>query len=643
MDELSNENFKLFTPEEIEKLKKERGYYASYGGSKENQYKDSHLVSIGVQINGSDYFTHTNLQLELRQKINGIHEFELVADPDEFGESKAYLLQNSRAHLGKRITFTFRQYGKAASLFTGIITEISTRKKEGNKHIVLRGKSPCILLQNGQNSRSFEQKTFEDIIKEVTKDYPQNLVSFHINPNYKEKLAYTVQYNQSDYDFLRRLGNRYGEYFYFDGEKHCFSSWGGKIVELMEGEDYFDHDLKIQVAPQSFSYTSYDAKQSSDYTVDSASQSIQQSENPFQQFAVNASEGVFTVSPTAHYDQSLLLSGQTEVQKSVERERKKRQNLVYVEASSNNPNLRVGDVAKMMAWIPDHEIFKSGRVPVESYKITEIIHRFGDGDGYSNTFIGIPKDLTVPNEYDESKSPKAELQHATVTDNKDPLQMGRVRVQFVWQKPNNQQTPWIQLIQPHAGAGKGTYINPEIGETVLVAFQGGNAEAPIVLGTAYNGGEIAEYYTEGNDIKVIQTRSQTRIVFNDAEGSILITDPSGNSWLMDGQGNINVNAPKNMSVTVGENMDISVGQNLTIDAGENITETAGNDINQTAVGHFTENANSKSEFIDKDFYRASDSSVEVAGTVDVSSISENVELRSATTTQINSAEKSNLF
>ena len=64
------------------------------------------------------------------------------------------------------------------------------------------------------------------------------------------------------------------------------------------------------------------------------------------------------------------------------------------------------------------------------------------------------------------------------------------------------------------------------------------------MGTHYNGGETSSYHTRGNDKKVIHTRSGTKIILNDAEGSVFIEDPSGNTYLMDGAGNINVNAVK---------------------------------------------------------------------------------------------------
>ena len=176
---------------------------------------------------------------------------------------------------------------------------------------------------------------------------------------------------------------------------------------------------------------------------------------------------------------------------------------------------------------------------------------------------------------DTKAVPKGEEQPARVIDNNDPLKSGRVRVQFPWQEAKGQKTPWIRLIQPHSGAGKGFHFIPEIGEEVLVSHESQNAEKPFVMGTHYNGAETSSYHTSGNDKKVIHTRSGTKIILNDAEGSVFIEDPSGNTYLMDGQGNINVNAPKNMTFTAGENVTITAGMNITASAGMNISENAG--------------------------------------------------------------------
>ncbi|AUX18294.1 phage baseplate assembly protein V [Flavobacterium columnare] len=130
---------------------------------------------------------------------------------------------------------------------------------------------------------------------------------------------------------------------------------------------------------------------------------------------------------------------------------------------------------------------------------------------------------------------------------------------------------WIRILTPHAESGKGFHFIPEIGEEVLVGFESGNAEKPFVLGTHYNGSETSGYHTSGNDVKAIHTRSGTKIILNDAQGSVFIEDPSGNTWTMDGHGNINVG--KNMSTTVGMNISESAGinKNETIGAMKNTT------------------------------------------------------------------------
>ena len=226
---------------------------------------------------------------------------------------------------------------------------------------------------------------------------------------------------------------------------------------------------------------------------------------------------------------------------------------------------------------------------METYRIIEIKH-IHDPSEYYNEFTAIPDLFNAAPYIDTDAFPKCEAQSARVVDNNDPMGMGRVRVQFPWQEDKNQMTPWIRLIQPHSGAGKGFHFIPEIGEEVLVGFESGNAEKPFVMGTHYNGSETSSYHTSGNDKKVIHTRSGTKIILNDAEGSVFIEDPSGNTYLMDGAGNINLNAPKNMTFTAGENVTITAGMNITSSAGMNISENAGANHSSFAGAMMMQNA-----------------------------------------------------
>jgi type VI secretion system secreted protein VgrG len=119
------------------------------------------------------------------------------------------------------------------------------------------------------------------------------------------------------------------------------------------------------------------------------------------------------------------------------------------------------------------------------------------------------------------------------------------------------------------------------------------------MGTNYNGSESSGYNTSGNDQKVIHTRSGTKMIFNDAVGSIYIEDPSGNSYLMDGKGNINVTAPKNMTFNVGDDLIINVGKNMTTQVGQDKTTEIGKNKSTTVTKKISLQAQEYKQNIDE--------------------------------------------
>jgi uncharacterized protein involved in type VI secretion and phage assembly len=118
-----------------------------------------------------------------------------------------------------------------------------------------------------------------------------------------------------------------------------------------------------------------------------------------------------------------------------------------------------------------------------------------------------------------------------VVDNNDPDNSGRIKVQFYWQEEN--QTQWMTMMAPHAGADRGFMFLPEVGDEVWVAFEEGDPERGRVLGSAWNGLEKPpreEFWGEDvapNDIKRIVTKSGHRISIVDKDGknSMVLATP----------------------------------------------------------------------------------------------------------------------
>jgi len=172
-------------------------------------------------------------------------------------------------------------------------------------------------------------------------------------------------------------------------------------------------------------------------------------------------------------------------------------------------------------------------------------------------------------------TPKSETQVATVTDNADPEGIGRIKVQLDWQKPLGVYTPWLRVMTPHSGGDKGFHFIPEVGEEVLIGFEGGNAERPFVLGALYNGeANPATWKTDKNNVKAIRTRSGHTIELNDTDKGefIKIIDKNENLIHIDtANNNITITALEKMTLN-SKNMEINVDENLDINVGNDKTE-----------------------------------------------------------------------
>ena len=278
---------------------------------------------------------------------------------------------------------------------------------------------------------------------------------------------------------------------------------------------------------------------------------------------------------------------------------------------------------------------------METYRVIKISH-YHSGMEYYNSFEGIPM-MRTPADFDENAFPHSEQQPAIVKDNNDPLGMGRVRVQFLWQAKRNEMTPWIRVVQPYTGGGKGFYFIPEIGEEVLVDFEGGNAERPFVLGAHYNGEAKSGYHNADNRVKAIHTKSGHKLIFTEDE-SILLTDKNGNVIKLDTQGkNIEISAPETINITAN-NLNINIKKKVKISAGTDIDITAENNIIETAKGNKVENADNKTEVIKEKHKFRSQKNTSINKNVSITSTKENLLLESSKKTiEMNSMEKSNVF
>lgn len=137
---------------------------------------------------------------------------------------------------------------------------------------------------------------------------------------------------------------------------------------------------------------------------------------------------------------------------------------------------------------------------------------------------------------------------------------GRVKVHFHWDRydeSNEKSTCWIRVSQPWAGKGWGGYFAPRIGQEVVVDFLNGDPDRPLIMGRVYNDDQPIPYPSATQS--GFKTRSTpgggpsnyNEIMFEDKKGAELV----------------NIHAERNMSTSVEVDDSVSVGrdQSETVD------------------------------------------------------------------------------
>ena len=525
--------------------------------------KENPMVYCLLSLDGEPFLSRNSYEVILEQKTNAHDTFSIIVPDDALDTYEGFVMENSKKLLGKKISLSYWQYGSENQVFSGIVTGLKNRKESGYGKLVITGHSPSILLENGRADRSFEQLSLSQIVKEIGVNYPQEgkIHAEEQELNVRRVLPYTVQSQESDFGFIQRLATRYGEYFYYNGKELIFGNKAEAVLELSEGRELIELEFELGLRAQGFSGLAYDAEKGESIQHNAQEVQTEWKENALQAVAVQASKQLFGNAPKSVFSGS---EKSQELEEMLLKEKENRESLIWVRGRSRDSRLKNGSRAKLTDI--------NGRA-METYRIVEIRHYY-NGDEYYNEFVGV-SDVLHPPYQDSGAFPKSHEQMGRVVENADPLGLGRVRVQMVWQEAGSEKTPWIRLLQPHSGSGKGFYFVPEIGEEVLVGFQGGNAEKPYVIGAQYNGKEKSGYADKENNIKAVHTRSGNRLLLNDETGDVSLESQKGRTIaIFYGNGNIEIKAPETMTLNA-KNLNINVSQNMTTNVGMNASENVG--------------------------------------------------------------------
>ncbi len=533
---------------------------------------------ITVAIDGQEYQNINNFYLS--QCVLGHHHFSVGLLYNHFEEDGSTIISKSQDFIGQTVDITICNYDDNTTMsegfFTGVITETEADKSQDSfsgDFITIKGYSPTILMDNGPHCNTFEKKTLTDIVGAVSGDYGVAIKTTPLNTN---TLEYTVQYNQSSYEFIKHLAIKYGEWMYYDGQETIFGTNSGDEITLSYGVELTDFNLRLITQPKLAEYVTNDY-----YTDKPSSQKLANGTAlpDYYSFMAGKSEKLYIQQPSSSYlqhsaDGSQDANLQTAVGLQAEG---KVANMVMLTGTSRNSGVKIGSTVSIVHQTVSQE------VEYGKYVVVSVKHFASESGDYQNNFEAIPEGAINPPYTNIHAQNNCSTQRAIVMENADPETLGCIRVQFPWQ--TSTYSPWIRIAQPHSGANKGFHFIPEVGEEVMVGFEGNNVEMPFVIGSLYNGTlKVDEFTTDTNDAKVIRTRSGHTIELNDKDGEekINIYDNEGSIITFD-------TANKSLIINSAENIDIAA-KNINISAEENIVMGAKGNIDIAAEGDLNEQA-----------------------------------------------------
>ena len=174
---------------------------------------------------------------------------------------------------------------------------------------------------------------------------------------------------------------------------------------------------------------------------------------------------------------------------------------------------------------------------------------------------------------------------AVVKNNWDSRHPGMVRVEYTIGTAGKNLTGWVPVAMPYAFQDCGLYALPEIGAEVVVAFNMGDRNCPIVIGSLWNRKNAFPKDTaaEGNKVKRFRTKGGCDVVFKEEKGkeAMELHTPGGLAIRMeDGENAITIqDREKKNGIRIGAKageITLFADEKIVFEAGgKNMVELAG--------------------------------------------------------------------
>ncbi|UJF20494.1 type VI secretion system Vgr family protein [Shewanella sp. OMA3-2] len=464
------------------------------------------------------------------------------------------------------------------------------------------------LMKKRTNCRIFQNKSVIDILTDL---FGQHGVSFQNKttrsyPQYE----YCVQYLESDLDFISRLLQQEGIFYFFDhslsdhklvlaDDITAYNACDEAQVRCFSGhlaESHVSHwQGGMSMVSGGFMNKGYDYTQPKKFPSGSNTKASLPEQKTLEVFEyLGESEFNKRSQPVAN---NQLEACQKDMNKC-----------------SGQSDCRSFTVGKFFTF-KDHEnsSYKGKSFLVSALRTSATqpnqsgASQSGSGSVYQNDFECVPNTIAYRSTAQLRKPLINGVQTAVVTgepgDEQHIDKFGRVKVQFHWDREgefNSKSSCWIRVAQSWAGNKWGAFFFPRVGQEVLVEFINGDPDQPIISGAVYNADLMPPYALPSkktqSGIKSHSTKDGgadnfNELRFDDEKGKELLffqaekdhqlnvkndqKDKVGNDRFTDITNNDNGKVGNDRKVEISNNDTVKVGKVLNIEAGNEIVIKTG--------------------------------------------------------------------
>ncbi len=449
------------------------------------------------------------------------------------------------------------------------------------------------LLTFYKDSRIFQNKSVPDIITELCSELGFTDYRDDTTGTYTAR-EYCVQYQETTFDFLSRLMEEEGIFYFFehtdgvntlvlgdDASNHAAltglaTARLGRSDSPIQEEDIILHcTLEKRVTTGKYAVD--------DFNFETPSTDLITTSDGTNSYRVYEYPGGFTTSSEGEGIADKRLQAQEQPAKM----------------------LRGDSLCRAFTAGYKFDIDEHDRTDINSTYIIQQLSVNASQDGYRNSFLAFPS--TVPFRPART-TPKPRVygtQSAIVVGASGEEiytdEYGRIKVQFHWdQEGQNDENSscWIRVAHGWAGKAWGQIFIPRIGQEVLVSYLNGDPDCPIVTGCVYNAEQTVPYTLPDDKTKsTIKTRSSktgdtatfNEIRFQDLKGS--------EEFYVHAEKDMNRMIENNRTTTIGDpdtaedgsdTMTIKNNRTTTIQEGdETLTVEQGNRVETISQGNET--------------------------------------------------------